>query len=96
MGIREDIEEVQNDIKEVSFAYSILEDYKAQNRRLFIIIILILIMWCGTIGYLVYVLNDIGTEEITETTYDTNTQEIDNDGSIDNSYIINGDYNGEN
>lgn len=96
MGIREDIEEVQNDIKEVSFAYSILEDYKAQNRRLFIIIILILIMWFGTIGYLVYVLNDIGTEEITETTYDTNTQEIDNDGSIDNSYIINGDNYGEN
>jgi len=96
MGIREDIEEVQNDIKEVSFAYSILEDYKAQNKRLFIIIIAILIMWCGTIGYLVYVLNDIGVEEIVED-IDTNTQEVDNnDGSIDNSYIINGDYNGKN
>ena len=94
MGIREDIEEVQNDIKEVSFAYSILEDYKAQNRRLFIIIIAILIMWCGTIGYLVYVLNDIGTEEIE--IKDIDKQDIDNDGSIDNSYIINGDNYGEN
>ncbi len=96
MSFKEDVEEIQNDIKQVSFAFSLLEDYKAQNRRLFIIIITILIMWFGTIGYLVYVLNDIGVEEIVED-IDTNTQEVDtNDGSIDNSYIINGDYNGEN
>ena len=66
-----------------SFAMEILQDYKKANKRMFIIILVVLIMWMSTIGYLVYILNDIGTEEITET-YDV-TQESDENGN--NNFI---------
>lgn len=74
-----------------SFAMEILQDYKKANKRMFIIIIVVLIMWMSTIGYLVYILNDIGTEEITET-YDV-TQESDENGNnnfINRSENVNG------
>lgn len=70
-------------MEEKSFAMEMLSDYKEQNKRLFIIIIVILTMWLGTIGYLVYVLNDVETEEITETT----TQEITDVESIGGDVI---------
>jgi len=54
-----------------------------------IILSLIIIFLALTIAYLIYTLNDIGTEETTIT--ETTTQEISDVGSIDNSYIINGD-----
>lgn len=66
MSIKEDIEKVQkkvNVIEEQSFALDLLRDYKKQNKRQFIVILVILSMWFITIGYLVYVLNDIGTIE---------------------------------
>jgi hypothetical protein len=44
-------------------------------------------MWFITIGYLVYVLNDIGIE--------TSTQEIQDIDTIENSNITNGDNYGE-
>ena len=69
-----------------SFAMEILDDYKKANKRMFGIIITILIMWFLTIGYLVYLLNDIGTEEIVE----TNTQEITDVDTIGNTSITNG------
>lgn len=69
-----------------SFAMEILEDYKKANKRMFVIILTILVMWLATIGYLVYLLNDIGVEEITETT----TQEISDIDSIDGANIVNG------
>lgn len=107
MSLKEDVEEVQNNIKEVSLAFGILGDYKKSNeniekvnKRLSTILMITILLWFISVGcltgYIIYLLNDIGTEEITETTYDTNTQEIDNDGSIDNSYIINGDNYGKN
>ena len=70
-----------------SFAMEILDDYKRANKRQFIIILVLLSMWLLTTGYLVYVLNDIGTEEIVE----TNTQEITDVDTIGNTSIINGD-----
>lgn len=63
MGMREDIMAVKKDLEEVkneSFATQILQDYKKQNKRQFIVILVILIMWFATIGYLIYILNDIG------------------------------------
>lgn len=66
-----------------SLASEILQDYKKINKRQFIIIIVILIMWFITIGYLVYLLNDVGTYE--------DTIEIDDVQSIDNSHIKIGD-----
>ena len=54
-------------MEEQSFALDLLRDYKKQNKRQFIIILIILVMWFCTIGYLVYILNDIGTVETTTT-----------------------------
>ena len=90
MGLKEDIEEIQEKaeiLETQSFARSILEDYKKANKRMFTIIIIILIMWFSTIGYLVYLLNDIS--------YVETTQEIDDVDSIENSNITNGDIYGE-
>ena len=90
MSLKEDIEEIQEKaeiLETQSFARSILEDYKKANKRMFVIIIIILIMWFSTIGYLVYLLNDIS--------YVETTQEIDDVDSIENSNITNGDIYGE-
>lgn len=76
-------------MKDSGLALELLSDYKKANKRQFIIIIVILIMWFLTIGYLVYVLNDIGTVE-------TSTQEITDVESFDNTNIVNGDINGNN
>ena len=91
MGIRDDIKKVEEKVESVeaqSFAMTLLNDYKKQNKRLFIIIIIILAMWLATIGYLIYILNDIGTIET--------KQEIEDVDKIENSNITNGDFYGEN
>lgn len=85
MSMRDDVMEIKkelNEIKEESFAMELLRDYKKANKRQFIIILVILTMWFATIGYLVYVLNDIGVIEETQTIEDI---EI-----IENSTIQNG------
>lgn len=74
-------------MEEKGLALELLSDYKKQSKRKDIIIIILLILWSLTIGYLVYTLNDIGTIE-------TTTQEIQDVDSIDNSNIANGDING--
>lgn len=71
-----------------TLAIDLLSDYKKTNKRLFVIILVILVMWFLTIGYLVYTLNDLGTIETTtveQSDADTNNY-IGNDGEI-----INGD-----
>lgn len=91
MGLKDDIEKVEdkiNKIEQNSFALELLKDYKKANKRQFIIILVILGMWFLTIGYLVYLLNDI--DYVDET-----TQEINDIESIENSDIVNGDYYGD-
>ena len=62
MSLREDMDEIRNEVVEVkeikkqSLVREMLEDYKKQNKRLFIIIIVILLMWFATGCYLFYVL----------------------------------------
>lgn len=88
--MREEVEELKKEVQEIkeeSFAMSMLKDYKKQNKRQFIIILVILSMWFATIGYLVYILNDIQVVETTET-YDMSTE----DG---NNNFVGGDNNGE-
>lgn len=91
MSMRDDVMEIKkelNKIKEESFAMSLLKDFKAQNKRLFIIILVILSFWFATIGYLVYILNDIETtttEEIIEVQQDS--------GDNGNNNFINGNEN---
>ena len=92
MSMRDDVMEIKkelNEIKEESFAMELLRDYKKANKRQFIIILVILTMWFATIGYLVYVLNDIGVIEET-------TQEITDFDTINGNVVNNGDIYGEN
>ena len=74
------------EVKEKGFAMEILSDYKKANKRMFVTLILVLCMWFATIGYLVYVLNDIGVEETTITQENTDgyNNYIGNDGDITN------------
>lgn len=84
--LKDDIMAVKKELKEVkekSIAMELLSDFKKQNQRQFIIILVILALWFITIGYLVYILNDIGVVE-------TSTQEITDIETIENSTIKNG------
>ena len=83
MGLKENIQEIEGKVEQVSFAYELLSDYKKQNKRQFVVILVILGMWFATIGYLVYLLNDIGYTEETIDIQDVET--------IDNSHIKIGD-----
>lgn len=90
MGLKEEVIEMKKEVKAVkeqSLAMELLSDYKKANKRQFTIILVILTMWFITIGYLVYILNDIGVEE--------STQEIQDVETIENSSITNGDIYGE-
>lgn len=92
MNLKEEVLELEKELKEIqeeSFATQILKDYKKQNKRQFIIILVILGMWFATIGYLIYILNDIGVETTTTTTSTTETIDIDDVDNIENSYIHN-------
>ena len=65
MDIREEVLEMKKEVEEIqeeSLAMSLLKDYKKQNKRQFIVILVILIMRFATIGYLIYILNDIGVQ----------------------------------
>ena len=82
------IEKIGNNAKKIeqnSYALEILRLQKKENQRLFWLLIVTLIMWFLTIGYLVYVLND------TKTVVDDDTIEIQDVETIDNSHIKIGD-----
>lgn len=97
MSIKSDKEEIEDikhqveEIQEESLALELIKDYKKQSKRQFIIILVILGMWFATIGYLVYVLNDIGVETTTTETYDMNTENSNNNfiGGNNNGNIEN-------
>lgn len=93
MGIREEVLELEKEVKEMqeeSFATQILKDYKRQSKRQFIIILVILGMFTCLLGYTIYLLNDIGT-----TTEETTTQEITDFDTINDNIVNKGDINGE-
>lgn len=86
MSMKDEVLELKKELEQVreqSFASEILSDYKKANKRQFATITIILCMWFATIGYLIYVLNDVG---YIEETIDIN--EVD---KIDNSNIQIGD-----
>ena len=92
MSMRDDVMEIKKELEEVreeSFAMELLRDYKKANKRQFIIILVVLTMWFATIGYLVYILNDVGVIEET-------TQEITDFDTINGNVVNNGDVYGEN
>ena len=73
MSLKSDKEEIDNikqevhELQEHSFAMELLKDQKKQNKRQFIVILVILIMWFASIGLFIYYINITGYEEITET-----------------------------
>lgn len=86
MNIKEEVLNMKKEVEEVkekSLAMELLQDYKKTNKRQFIIILVILSMWFSTIGYLIYILNDIGST--------TDTIDIQDVESIDSSHIKIGD-----
>ena len=72
-------------MEEKGLALELLSDYKKANKRQFIIILVLILMWSLTIGYLIYTLNDIGTVET------TTTQEIQQDSENGNNNFIGND-----
>ena len=97
MSLKDDEKEINNikqkvhELQEQSLALELLKDYKKQNKRQFIVILVILGMWFSTIGYLVYILNDIGTETTTTESYDMSTENGNNNfvGGNNNGNIEN-------
>lgn len=86
MDIREEVLEMKKEVEEMqehSFAMELLKDQKRQNKRQFIIILVILGMFTCLLGYTIWLLNDIGT-----TTQSIDIEDVEN---IDNSHIKIGD-----
>lgn len=73
-------------MKEKSFAMEILEDYKKANKRMFVIVIILIIALIGSIGYTIYLLNNLEYIDttITQENEDGYNNYIGNDGDITN------------
>lgn len=94
MRLKDDIYYLQQevgDIKQESFAMQLIKEsnaknkiYEKQNKRLFIISVMAMLLLAVTFGYLVYTLKDIQTIEETS---------VDMDAEGSNNYI-GGDNNG--
>lgn len=91
MNLREEILDMKKeveDVKEKSLAMELLQDARRTNKRLFIIWLVTFIAFIGLLGYTIWLLNDIGTEEtIEEVTQDNKSgynNYIGNDGDITN------------
>jgi len=70
MGIKEELQEMKNEVKSIktqSFAMELLKDARKTNKRIFIILIIVLCMWFATIGAFVYYINTVDYEEVVET-----------------------------
>lgn len=93
MNIQEEIEKVEqkaNCLEKKSLAFSLYEDYRKANTRLFIVIIFLLVYSAFITYKYIDIIKDYGTETITEI---TDTEGIGNACIGDNCY--NGDINGE-
>ena len=81
MGLKEDLTEIKKEVQEVqdhSFIMWLLKDQKKQNKRQFIIILVILGMFTCLLGYTIYLLNDFGVSAETETIDIDNVETINN------------------
>lgn len=69
MKLREEILDMKKEVEEVkekSLAMELLQDARRTNKRLFIIWLVTFIAFIGLLGYTIWLLNDIGTEETIE------------------------------
>ena len=94
MRLKDDVHYLQQEldgIKQESVAMELVREYKKQNHRLFIIILVVLALWFTTGMYLIYILNDIGVEEITtEESYEVEQGDGTNNFINGNSNNVNG------
>lgn len=67
MSLKEDVEKLNEKVEQTSFAYELLLDARKTNKRMFVIILVILSMWFISIGAFIYYINTTGYEEIIET-----------------------------
>lgn len=86
---KEEIDNIKNEVHELqkqSLALELLKDYKKQNKRQFVIILVILGMFTALLGYTIWLLNDISVEttEVTQDTSNGNNNFIGNDDDITN------------
>ena len=94
MNIKEEIEKVEEKVEKTSFAMELLQFSKEQNkvleknnRRMFIIILVLIGVILASVGYNIYLLNDTTTVETTEVTQDNENgynNYVGNDGDITN------------
>ena len=96
--MREEIMAVQKEIeelKEQSLAMELLKDSKKANKRICcsfsIVVGIMIIVYFVTITIFLNYIKNIDVEETITT---TNTQEISDVDTIENSNIVNGDFNG--
>jgi hypothetical protein len=68
-------------MEDKSLATELLQDAKRTNKRMFILIILILIMWFSSIGLFIYYIKTTAYETITEST------EVENESGNANACI---------
>lgn len=83
MNVREEVESMKKEVQDLeqqSLAMELVKDYKKSNKRWFVAWIITFLVSIGLIGYIFFLLNDIG-EIKTE-------QEIRNVNSIDRSKIV--------
>ena len=86
MGLKEDFTDLERKTNELekSFAMEILQDYKLVNKRQFIVILVLIFTSLCLGGYVIYLLNDIGTVETTQeiSDFDTIDGNVVNGGSV--------------
>ena len=85
MAVKKQVEE----LKEQSLAMELLKDARKTNKRIFIILIIVLCMWFATIGAFIYYINTVDYEEITE------TAEVENDSGNANACVGDNCNNGD-
>ena len=90
-SLKKEVEEAKSEIKTIKqegFALEIIKEQRKDKKRLFIICLCLIIALVILGTYTIYLLNDIGTIETTET--EEYNQNIKDTGDINNSNINNG------
>lgn len=94
MNFKEELGKVEEKVEQVSFAMELLQFSKEQNvqlehnnKRMFIIILVLIGVILASVGYNIYLLNDTTTVETTEVTQDNSNgynNYVGNDDDITN------------
>lgn len=78
MTIKQDIDKVAREVDNTSFAFEVLQDYKKTNKRLFIIVLILIFSIVGSVGYTFYLLNKYQAVDIDQKVDVKDVQTIDN------------------